>query len=57
MKIAGPKPLKRFTPPPEPSREDKSSEEEYSGTEEEEEDEVDQISTQKLEDEDLIEVK
>ncbi|XP_045466997.1 LIM domain and actin-binding protein 1 isoform X25 [Harmonia axyridis] len=53
----GPKPLKRFTPPPEPSREDKSSEEEGSESEEEEVDELDQINSQKVEDEDLIEAK
>ncbi|XP_044764118.1 uncharacterized protein LOC123320762 isoform X11 [Coccinella septempunctata] len=53
----GLKPLKRFTPPPEPAREDRSSEEEGSESEEEEEDELDQIHSQKLEDEDLIEAK
>uniref|UniRef100_A0AAR5PS21 LIM zinc-binding domain-containing protein n=1 Tax=Dendroctonus ponderosae TaxID=77166 RepID=A0AAR5PS21_DENPD len=50
----GPKPLKRFTPPPEPARPESRSEEESSEYEEEDEDEVDQ--TGKLP-EDLIEAQ
>ncbi|XP_030764337.1 uncharacterized protein LOC115888688 isoform X9 [Sitophilus oryzae] len=38
---AGPKPLKRFTPPPEPTKQESHSEEESSEYEEEEEEEVD----------------
>ncbi|XP_048521771.1 uncharacterized protein LOC109540075 isoform X8 [Dendroctonus ponderosae] len=50
----GPKPLKRFTPPPEPARPESRSEDESSEYEEEDEDEVDQ--TGKLP-EDLIEAQ
>jgi hypothetical protein len=52
---SGPKPLKRFTPPPEPARPESSSEAE-SGSEEEseEEDEPDNV---KVADDDLIEVE
>ncbi|ERL87843.1 hypothetical protein D910_05231 [Dendroctonus ponderosae] len=53
MQNASPKPLKRFTPPPEPARPESRSEDESSEYEEEDEDEVDQ--TGKLP-EDLIEV-
>lgn len=54
---AGPKPLKRFTPPPEPVRDDESSEEEDSATDgEESEEESEQEDMSKLKDEDLIEV-
>ncbi|KAH1011991.1 hypothetical protein HUJ04_001247 [Dendroctonus ponderosae] len=54
MLSASPKPLKRFTPPPEPARPESRSEEESSEYEEEDEDEVDQ--TGKLP-EDLIEAQ
>lgn len=50
----GPKPLKRFTPPPEPARRETSSEEE-SGSEEEESEGEDQADNQKVP-QDLIEV-
>ncbi|XP_018571204.1 xin actin-binding repeat-containing protein 2 isoform X8 [Anoplophora glabripennis] len=50
---AGPKPLKRFTPPPEPVRQESSSEEE-SGSEEESEE--DQVDNQRLP-EDLLEAQ
>jgi hypothetical protein len=52
---SGPKPLKRFTPPPEPARPESSSEAE-SGSEEEseEEDEPDNV---KVADDDLIEAQ
>ncbi|KAJ8969569.1 hypothetical protein NQ314_001690, partial [Rhamnusium bicolor] len=52
---AGPKPLKRFTPPPEPTRPESSSEEE-SGSEEEESDDEDQVDNQKVPD-DLLEAQ
>nr|XP_008196120.1 PREDICTED: uncharacterized protein LOC658955 isoform X1 [Tribolium castaneum]XP_008196121.1 PREDICTED: uncharacterized protein LOC658955 isoform X1 [Tribolium castaneum] len=51
----GPKPLKRFTPPPEPTRPESNSEAESdSGEETEEEDEIDRG---KIADEDLIEAQ
>lgn len=53
----GPKPLKRFTPPPEPVRDESSSGDDESGTEDEEsEDEVDKEDISKLKDDDLIQV-
>ncbi|KAJ8910428.1 hypothetical protein NQ315_012570 [Exocentrus adspersus] len=51
---AGPKPLKRFTPPPEPVRQESSSGEEESGSEEESEE--DQLDNQRLP-EDLLEAQ
>ncbi|KAJ8967144.1 hypothetical protein NQ317_001596, partial [Molorchus minor] len=53
--LVGPKPLKRFTPPPEPARREMSSEEE-SGSEEEETEEEDEGDNQKLPD-DVIEAQ
>ncbi|KAL3268442.1 hypothetical protein HHI36_007553 [Cryptolaemus montrouzieri] len=49
----GPKPLKRFTPPPEPTREEESSGEEGSETD----DEVEEVDHTKAPDEDLIEAQ
>ncbi|XP_072381797.1 uncharacterized protein [Diabrotica undecimpunctata] len=53
---AGPKPLKRFTPPPEPTRTESESEEGSATEEENEEDEEDQTDNHKLP-EDLIEAQ
>ncbi|RZC39291.1 uncharacterized protein BDFB_009590, partial [Asbolus verrucosus] len=53
---AGPKPLKRFTPPPEPTRPESSSEAE-SDSEEETEEEEDETDRGKLLDEDLLEAQ
>lgn len=56
----GPKPLKRFTPPPEPPRPDTSSGEEgESDDEEEEEEEIEEIeqTSVKLQDVDLVEAQ
>lgn len=53
--ISGPKPLKRFTPPPEPARPESRSEEEESSEYEEEEEEEDVDQSGKLP-EDIIEV-
>lgn len=51
----GPKPLKRFTPPPEPPRPETSSGDEEESDEEEEDEEVE--TTGKLQDEDLVEAQ
>ncbi|XP_044261083.1 LIM domain and actin-binding protein 1 isoform X3 [Tribolium madens] len=51
----GPKPLKRFTPPPEPTRPESSSEAESASDEETEEE--DEIDRGKIADEDLIEAQ
>lgn len=53
--ISGPKPLKCFTPPPEPPRQESSSGEEESGSEEESEASEEQAN-HKVQDEDLLEV-
>ena len=52
----GPKPLKRFTPPPEPVRQESSSDEESGSEEESEENETDGVQ-QKVQDDDLIEAQ
>lgn len=51
----GPKPLKRFTPPPEPARPESNSEDEDGSEEESYEEEDDELDNSKMP-EDLIEV-
>lgn len=54
--ILGPKPLKRFTPPPEPARQESSSEGEASGSEEES-GSVEEFDQNKGQDADLLEAQ
>ncbi|CAG9861235.1 unnamed protein product [Phyllotreta striolata] len=55
--LAGPKPLKRFTPPPEPTRQETESEEESASGEENDEEEEEELSDSQKLPEDLIEAQ
>ncbi|KRT86716.1 hypothetical protein AMK59_1971, partial [Oryctes borbonicus] len=52
----GPKPLKRFTPPPEPTKQESNSEGEDSGSEEESES-MEEVDHSKMQDADLLEAQ